>query len=686
MRDIQGRVTDKFYPDQTSTHYTYENTTSRLKTVTDSRGQSTNYTYLVDNNLQQVSYTNAINATPTVSYTYDANYNRLLTMTDGTGLTTYAYDPITVPPVLGAGRLASIDGPLGNDTIAYSYDELGRITNRSINGAANAASVQYDSLGRVQSATNPLGIFNYAHVNTTGRLDHVDFPNGQKAQYAYFDNLGDQRLQQIKNLDPSSSVISQFDYSYNPVGNILTWTQANSGVTNPRRYDLGYDGADQLRGANLTDTGNQSVITQYNYDYDAAGNRTNQQVGSAVTSATANNLNQITSQSSGGKMRFRGTVNEPATVTVGGNPASVDAAGNFDGVADVNVGTNTVAVVAIDASGNNRTNSYQVNVPSAVSTTFLYDLDGNLTNDASRTYEWDAANRLMAINEGTHRSEFTYNGLSQRSKIVEKDNGNVTGTMQFVWYPGDAQPCEERDGSNSVTKRFFDAGEQVDGTSYYYNRDHLGSVREVTDNAAVVRARYDYDPYGVRAKLTGDLDVDFGFTGHYCHAASNLHLALYRAYDATAGKWISRDPIEEPGGVNLYTYSFNDPVNLIDPSGGFPNSWVPRYGNWAGPDWSGGWRPSQHGGANGPRPPIDALDAAAMRHDLAYGRWGIQPGDPNSECWKIKDQCARSRCYRKEIADNKLINDANALRGQYAVGSYARWYIHGINSAFAHNE
>jgi hypothetical protein len=43
-----------------------------------------------------------------------------------------------------------------------------------------------------------------------------DLPNGQKSQYAYFDNIGDQRVKQIKNLDPSSGVISQFDYTFKP--------------------------------------------------------------------------------------------------------------------------------------------------------------------------------------------------------------------------------------------------------------------------------------------------------------------------------------------------------------------------------------------------------------------------------------------------------------------------------------
>jgi len=575
IRDTQGRVTDKVYPDQTSVHYTYENTTSRLKTITDAQGQSTNYAYFVDNDLQQVSYTNAIHATPTVSYTYDTNYNRVLTMTDGTGLTTYGYNAITDPPASGAGRVLSVDGPLDNDTITYGYDELGRLSGCSVNGAANSTSIQYDTIGRTQSTTNPLGMFSYSYVNATGRLDHVDFPGGQKTQYAYFDNFGDHRLQQIKNIDPTNAVISQFDYTYSAVGNILTWTQANSGQPNAHRYDFGYDAIDELRSAVLTDTSTGTAADQYAYDFDPSGNRTNTQLGSAIISSAPNNLNQLTSRSAGGQMHFRGTVNEPATITVAGNPATVDAAGNFDGVADVNVGTNTVAVAAIDASGNTRTNSYQVNVPSGTSTSLLYDLDGNLTSDGSKTYEWDAVNRLVGINYTgtTNRTEFTYDGLNRRVKIVEKTDSIATSTKNLVWTGQDV--AEERDVNNSVTKQYYRQGFTVAAQSsisnYFYTRDHLDSIREVIDSNGTTQTRYDYDPYGRRTKISGALDADFGFTGHYYHPPSDLHLALYRAYSADLGRWISRDPTPNSellkDGPNLYMYVANAPEDRIDPLG-----------------------------------------------------------------------------------------------------------------------
>jgi len=63
------------------------------------------------------------------------------------------------------------------------------------------------------------------------------------------------------------------------------------------------------------------------------------------------------------------------------------------------------------------------------------------------------------------------------------------------------------------------------------------------------------------------LEADFGFTGHYFHTPSKLHFAVYRAYDADLGRWLNRDPIEEEGGINLYGYVANDPINYFDPDG-----------------------------------------------------------------------------------------------------------------------
>jgi RHS repeat-associated protein len=128
--------------------------------------------------------------------------------------------------------------------------------------------------------------------------------------------------------------------------------------------------------------------------------------------------------------------------------------------------------------------------------------------------------------------------------------------------------CEERDATGTnVTKRFFAQGQVNFGTNLFYTRDHLGSVRELTDSTGAIHARYDYDPYGRLTKVQGDLDADFTFTGHFYHHPSGLYLTMYRAHEPNVGRWLSRDPMAERSGLNLYAYARNNPINYSDPYG-----------------------------------------------------------------------------------------------------------------------
>jgi RHS repeat-associated protein len=253
-------------------------------------------------------------------------------------------------------------------------------------------------------------------------------------------------------------------------------------------------------------------------------------------------------------------------VTVNGSAATVNSSHYFSGTASLTPGTTaTVPVVATDSLGNTRTNHYQTAVPAEPTYSPTFDNDGNeLTSGAGQTYTWDALNELASITyTGGASTVFTYDALGRRISIVEKNSGGtVTSTKQLVW--DGSTVAEERNVSNTVTKRFYAQGEQISGTSYYYTRDHLGSVREMVDNSGTIQARYDYDPYGRVTKVSGSMDSDFQYAGYYEHATSGLNLTLFRAYDPIAARWLSRDPIS---GTNLYAYVGNNPIGWLDPQG-----------------------------------------------------------------------------------------------------------------------
>jgi RHS repeat-associated protein len=586
-RDIQGRVTQKVFPDDTVLTYAYESATSRLRGVTDAKGQTTTYSYFNDNNLAQISFSGASETTPTVSYAYDPNFNRLATLTDGIGTTTNIYNLITGSASLGAGRLGSVDGPFSNDTIAYTYDALGRIATRSIDGIGQLMS--YDSLGRIGAVTNALGSFSNTYVNTTHRLSALTNSVGMASVFSYLGNSDDQRLSEIHHKDSGAGLLSKFNYEYNTEGRIAKWTQyLGSSTTNV--LDLTYDHVDQLLSATLKNAGG-AIVKKFAYAYDRSRNRTSEQIDNVVRQAAYNDLNQLTAHSGGGKMFFKGIVNEAADVAVTNSSTGVGLSANvftnsttgtitnaFEAHLNMQTGTNQLSIVAKDfgASGGNVTvSNYVVNVTAGASSSFTYDLNGNLTSSTTSgittTYAWDGADRLVRISTNSvNLVSFTYDGLGRRSRMINFAGATAT-TNNFLWCG--LELCELRDHSGgSVEKRFFPQGEQFvsggDAGKYFYTRDHLGSVREmIASDGTTIKARYDYDPWGRTTKLSGTLDASFGFTGHYYHAASALHLAPFRAYSAEWGRFINRDPIQEDGGLNLYAYTLNDPVNNIDPDG-----------------------------------------------------------------------------------------------------------------------
>ena len=483
-------------------------------------------------------------------------------MEDASGLTTYTYKPVSVG-TFGAGRLAAIDGPLDNDTISYSYDELGRAISRSIGSVE--ATWTFDALARLTSETSVLGTFLYGYDGLTERIASVTYPNDQASYFSYFGGTEDRRLQTIHHIYPNGTTLSRYDYTYDARGNILTWSQqADSAAA--VQWSYGYDAADQMVAAiKRTTDPSAAVLKRYAYRYDVTGNRTAEQIDNSVLSATFNRVNGLLSRQPVGPVMFRGTTNEPSTVTIGSVKATVNSANEFQAAVPITAGVNTIGMSARDASGNTTYQNYQLsNV--GTSTTFVNDANGNLLSDGTRTFEWDARNQLAAVTVGSHRSEFTYNGLHQRVRIVEKESGLVQSDTRLVWCQ--AVICEERaSAGGAVLRRVFALGEQTGGASHFFSVDHLSSVNEVTAANGSLLARYAFDPWGRRTVVAGVDVTNVGFTGYYFHGPSGTELSQYRAYDGDLGRWLSEDPSGLVAGVNRSIYANNEPVVFRDALG-----------------------------------------------------------------------------------------------------------------------
>lgn len=478
-RDLQGRVIAKEYADGSSVVYEHEAATSRVRRMRDELNQVTEFTYSLANELLAKRYVGALKPTPDVSFTWDSYYPRVATRTDGAGVTSYSYHPVNGQ--VGAGLLALEDGPWANDQIAYAYDVLGRVTQRSINGAV--VNWTFDAAGRLSNLSNPLGSFSHTWEEGSRRLSSVTYPNGQRSDYAYLGNAGDRLLQRITHSLAGGAKLSEFTYTYDAGGRVTQWGQLQAGRT--RTWTPGYDPADRL--TSLVETVPSQPSGQYGWSYDAADNLTSETVGGRRRDFSHNALNQL------------------AEYTAEGSPAA--------GI-----------------------------------------------------YEWDAEQRLVAINHGSRRSEFVYDGLDRVVRMVEREGANVLSDRRYVW--SGLSLAEERDATGGTTLKRYSyygvqnlAAPELPVGNHFFTRDHLGSIRELGNTT------FEYSPYGELKLLSGSAPTDFAFTGHFQHRPTSLLLAPFRAYHPAFGRWLNRDPLGEAAALNLYAYVEGDPINQVDPLG-----------------------------------------------------------------------------------------------------------------------
>lgn len=527
IHDIQGRVTEKQYADGSTENIVYAGRGGELISVTDTLGQTKSYSYTHDDRLAGIQYLNAVNSTPSVSYLYDPYYPRLTGMTDGIGTTFYQYYPAGE---IGAGHLATEQGPQTHDIITYGYDEGMRLVRRTVDGADESYS--YDALDRETGIMNPLGIFTLSYLGETSQITERDIAGvPYRVRYDYETNINDRRLKAIFNettIHGRSRPVIDYLFTTSPERLILSRTE-NDGTQGKSRHQM--LNRDHQHGwgqspnwvvpgwlfgeeGDSDEDASKGITTQYTYDDDL---RLVGASGATTESYSYDSANNLTSVLLG-----------EATISIAVN-----------------------SVNAIQNAGGN---------------TYVYDANGNVLDDGTRTFAWDAENRLTQVTSKTtgHVSAFVYDGRSHRILNKETEPGGDPVETRYLWC-GEVI-CEQRDSGGNVTGRYYRQGELHDGQNFYYAQDQVESVVAFLDNTGRVVKRTAYSSFGTTNVNTGT-SSEYRFARLFSHDQSGLYLATYRAYDSRVGRWLSRDPIAELGGINLYEYTSGNPLRFIDPSG-----------------------------------------------------------------------------------------------------------------------
>jgi RHS repeat-associated protein len=230
------------------------------------------------------------------------------------------------------------------------------------------------------------------------------------------------------------------------------------------------------------------------------------------------------------------------------------------------------------ASGTSTTPSnqyYQISGGGAGASNY-YDTNGNLKNDLTHTYTWDADGNMLTTDGST--VSMMYDALD---RMIEITRGSTHNEVVYGPYGMKLALMNGTSLVNAFVK--LPAGTAVynnTGLAYYRHSDHLGSSRLSTTTSRTKYYDVAYAPYG--EDYNGSGTVDSAFTDQNQDAApggnpawnTNLYDFLMREYRAAHGRWASPDPAglaavspSNPQSWNRYGYVTNNPLAMVDPAG-----------------------------------------------------------------------------------------------------------------------
>jgi RHS repeat-associated protein len=510
-----------------------------------------------------------------VEYEYDAEGNIVLFRDELAHVTRYQFDSF--------GRCCSITEPTGATTFIH-WDEEGEPIS-ILNGKGDLHRITYDVLGRVSGQ---------------------QFFDGHTEHYEYDSEDNIVRVE--------SGTEEWMSASYNPVGRI-TEKRYSDGQLETFEYDSARRATKFSRGSFSVslvwdELGNLAKETQGThtllYEYDVAGNRTVLRSTEREIHYSYDTRGRLATidDSACGRHRFGYDRSDRQTVHV--TPGNVELNWSFGqrGLPLEQKATNGQRTLlhrrySFDAAARLKV------LDEVLGDRHVFDYDacdqlvGDRTNKFSRVYAYDDGGNLVHSEvlgqNPKHQAErlpaescrFSYDASGRLSQIFQNDDEVVSYEYDAIGRRVSKTVNEERieflwDGFVLLSEQtagfkteylidgptFNPLSQAQSGTAEHFVTDYRGCVIGTLNEAGQLTNTFEYEPFGSLSSRTGRVEssMPFRMKGQYADSESGLHYNLYRYYDASAGRFTTRDPLGIAAGSNLYRYGPN-PISWLDPFG-----------------------------------------------------------------------------------------------------------------------
>ncbi|MEI7956545.1 MAG: hypothetical protein WCJ66_15370 [Verrucomicrobiota bacterium] len=541
--DSLDRMTQTTLADGSSSHLSYDVHGNPIST-TDANGTMIAYTYDGDNRLTRKDITPAVgvaSSTTFEQFSYDG-LGRVVQATNNAGTTSFTYDSLgdvltetqnglTVTNTYdAAGNRLTVTYP-GGRQLAYTYEGPCNSDLQLVPGTCTSpckygpiiysayesyvqtgdrhsfckvpywrAAYLVSTVTLQQSTDGETPGLLVTHHYIGDQLERTDLANGTQTLYSYNGGVGTTnatgdsgwgQIRRIQHLVSNGSSLEDITYSYDAEQNRTGESTSFAGVTTSRLYQ--YDAADRLTHTLVTANGMQTRNTTYTLD--KAGNRIS-----------------VSGDAHPGSYTLDATTPEPADAQV--NQYTTTPVGGF-----------------------------------------TYEKNGNRIAETSgattlRTFSYDYANRLVAVNNGSTGApiaDYGYDALGRRI-LKATPSGATYNTTRYV-YDGDGV-IEERDANGIVVRAYTEtSGSDISGTPfipansivtkkddssvgclrYWPHTDANGSTLALTLDNGAVAERYDYADYGEPAFFDGSGNAITG------SAVGNPYLFGGMRYDSESG-------------------------------------------------------------------------------------------------------------------------------------------------------